>query len=106
MTQFPEQSGSDPIRVGTSQSEAREKARGLTHDLRNALNGASVNIEAARGRSEREGVTPKDLSPFLARAADQLDAASTITKAIFNLLSEVIDSQNAPPAAPPKSSTT
>jgi hypothetical protein len=99
------QSGPEPVLNGTGATDARARARGLGHDLRNALNGASVNIEAARGRAEREGTLPGDLTPFLTRAAGQIDAASTITRAIFALMNEVLDSQSGP-AAPPTSTTT
>ncbi|MEO8944909.1 MAG: hypothetical protein ABI338_00310 [Gemmatimonadaceae bacterium] len=53
--------------------------RKLAHDVRNALNGVSVNLEVARSRTSR-GADATQVSPFLESAAQQLEAAASLHK--------------------------
>ncbi len=62
-----------------SVSHATELRR-LAHEVRNALNGVSVNLEVARTRAARGISDPDQLVPFLESAAKQLEAAAKLHK--------------------------
>jgi len=51
----------------------------LAHDVRNALNGVTVNLEVARSRAER-GVDIAQVAAFLEAASQQLDAVTRLHK--------------------------
>ncbi len=51
----------------------------LSHDVRNALNGVSVNLEVARSRAQG-GADVAQVAPFLETAAQQLDLAARLHK--------------------------
>jgi hypothetical protein len=59
------------------------------------LNGAAVNLEAARAKAERGDVAVKDLVPFLSRAAEQIDAVARLSKTAFTMLNEALEDQAA-----------
>ena len=60
-------------------------AGGVSHELRNALNGVAVNLEVVRSRSERDGVPARSLSSFAGSASDQLETVIAITEALVSL---------------------
>jgi hypothetical protein len=51
----------------------------LAHDVRNALNGVSVNLEVARSRAAR-GIDVAQVAPFIETAAQQLETAVRLHK--------------------------
>lgn len=55
------------------------------HELRDALNGVHLNLEALRSRSARAGIAAKELTGFAEAAADQLEAVSARTEALLFL---------------------
>lgn len=58
---------------------------GVAHELRNALNGAAVNLEVIRSRSGREGVAASALGSFAGAASGQLEQVIAITDALMAL---------------------
>lgn len=60
----------------------------LAHDVRNALNGVSVNLEVARSRAQR-GVDIAQVAPFLETAAQQLEAATRLHKRYTDIVSDI-----------------
>jgi hypothetical protein len=57
----------------------------VAHDLKGALNGASVNLEVVRSRSERESTTGADVHRFAENAAEQLALVIRATSALLAL---------------------
>jgi signal transduction histidine kinase len=57
----------------------------VAHDLKGALNGASVNLEVVRSRSERESTTGADVHRFAENAAEQLALVIRATTALLAL---------------------
>jgi hypothetical protein len=57
----------------------------LAHDVKNALNGVSVNLEVARSRATRGISDPAQLAPFLESAAQQLETAAKLHKQFADL---------------------
>ena len=57
----------------------------IAHDLKGALNGASVNLEVVRSRSERETSTGADVHRFAVTAADQLAVVIRANTALLGL---------------------
>jgi hypothetical protein len=57
----------------------------IAHDLKGALNGASVNIEVVRSRAERPDVKVADMAPYATAAGDQLAIVIRVTTALLNL---------------------
>ena len=57
----------------------------VAHDLKGALNGASVNLEVVRTRSERPGVSAADLASYAESATDQMTAVIRMTTALLAL---------------------
>jgi signal transduction histidine kinase len=55
------------------------------HEVKNALNGVHLNLEAIRSRSQREGAKPRDLAAMAGAAADQLEALTDQTESILFL---------------------
>lgn len=55
------------------------------HDVKNALNGVHLNLEAIRSRSQREGTKPRDLAALATAAADQLESLTDRTESILFL---------------------
>ena len=54
--------------------------RRLSHDVKNALHGISVNLEVARSRASRGVVDASQLTPFLESASQQLEVATKLHK--------------------------
>ena len=75
----------------------------LAHDVRNALNGVSVNLEVARSRAQR-GVDIAQVAPFIETAAQQLEAATRLhkryTDVVSDLASETASHRDCAPARP------
>jgi signal transduction histidine kinase len=57
----------------------------VAHDLKGALNGASVNLEVVRSRAERESTTGPDVHRYAVNAADQLAIVIRATGALLSL---------------------
>lgn len=55
------------------------------HELKGALNGVAVNLEVVRSRSTRSDAASTAVAPFVASAADQLDAVVDMTEALLKL---------------------
>jgi len=70
----------------------REILRRAGHELRNALNGVSVNVEVVRSRADREG-SPRELASFAERASAQMREASALTDGLLALVGSVLASQ-------------
>jgi len=60
----------------------------LAHDVRNALNGVSVNLEVARSRAQR-GIDIAQVAPFIETAAQQLEAAARLHKRYTDVVSDL-----------------
>lgn len=60
-------------------------AGGVSHELRNALNGVAVNLEVVRSRSERDGVPAGSLASFAGSASDELETVIAVTEALVSL---------------------
>ena|SRR5688572_7319000 len=86
--------GASGSRPGGPAADPRiTQARELAHDVRNALNGAAVNLEAARAKAERGDTAVQDLVPFLSRAAEQIDAVARLSKTALTMLNEALEDQ-------------
>ncbi len=70
----------------------REIIRQAGHEIRNALNGISVNVEVVRSRSAREE-SPKDISSFAERASAQVGEASALTDGLLAFVDSVLRAQ-------------
>lgn len=70
----------------------REIIRRAGHEIRNALNGVSVNVEVVRSRSGREQ-PPKDLASFAERASAQVGEASALTDGLLAFVTSVLAAQ-------------
>jgi hypothetical protein len=57
----------------------------IAHDLKGALNGASVNMEVVRSRAERPDAKVTDIGPYATAAGDQLAIVIRMTTALLNL---------------------
>lgn len=55
------------------------------HEVKDALNGVSLNLEVIRSRSERPGVDSQSLSSFATSAAEQLELLSARTESLLFL---------------------
>ncbi|MDQ6886027.1 MAG: hypothetical protein M3068_01905 [Gemmatimonadota bacterium] len=55
------------------------------HDIRNPLNGASLNLEVVRARAAVPGTDPLALAPFAEAASSQLSAAVELVEALLTL---------------------
>lgn len=64
--------------------DGRTELKRLAHDVRNALNGVSVNLEVARSRAAR-GSDIAQIAPFLETAAQQLDTVTRLHKRFTDL---------------------
>jgi len=67
----------------------RAELRRLAHDVRNALNGVSVNLEVARTRAARPSAEAAQLVAFLDTAAQQLELAARLHKQFTDLATAV-----------------
>lgn len=71
-----------------SDSDRSAELAQLAHDVRNALNGAAVNLEVARSRAQR-GTEVALVAPFIDTAAQQLEAAARLHKRYTDVVTEV-----------------
>lgn len=55
------------------------------HDLKDALNGVHLNLEAVRSRSAKPGAAARELTTFAESAADQLEAVSARAESLLFL---------------------
>jgi hypothetical protein len=58
----------------------------VAHDLKGALNSASVNLEVVRSRSERESTTGAGVHRYAVNAAEQLTIVIRATGALLSLV--------------------
>ncbi len=58
----------------------------LTHEIRNPLNGAMVNLQVIASRAERSGADAAALAPFATSAGTELDRATGMVEALLHLL--------------------
>lgn len=70
----------------------REIIRRAGHEIRNALNGISVNVEVVRSRSAREE-SPKDIASFAERASAQVGEVSALTDGLLAFVDSVLTAQ-------------
>ncbi len=59
------------------------------HEIRNALNGVSVNVEVVRSRTSRDDA-PKEVASFAERASAQVSEASALTDGALALIGAVL----------------
>ena len=70
----------------------REIIRRAGHEIRNALNGVSVNVEVVRSRTAREEA-PKDVASFAERASAQVREASALADGLLAFVDSVLMAQ-------------
>ncbi len=63
----------------------RRLAERLTHEIRNPLNGAVVNLEVLRSRSARADLSATALQPFAAAAAEETARAISLVESLLML---------------------
>jgi signal transduction histidine kinase len=63
----------------------RRLAARLTHEIRNPLNGAVVNLEVLRSRSARADLSATALQPFAAAAAEETARAIALVESLLML---------------------
>jgi signal transduction histidine kinase len=63
----------------------QQLAGGVAHELRNALNGAAVNLEVVRSRAGRDGLAASALGSFAGSASEQLEQVMLMTDALIAL---------------------
>jgi signal transduction histidine kinase len=68
-----------------------ELGRPVAHELRNALNGVSVNLEVVRGRAARADAPAASVARFADAAVDQLDTLAALTDALLALVRPVAE---------------
>jgi hypothetical protein len=56
-----------------------------SHDVKDALNGVSVNLEVVRGRAARPELAAATVAPFAEAAAQQLERLTTLVEAVLAL---------------------
>ena len=83
-------SGSNENDQADRVAEIRSQARRLSHDMRNALNGIAVNLEAARGRVG-ELPNAERVEPLLGHAARQIDVATAICREMVDLIGDALE---------------
>jgi hypothetical protein len=72
-----------------SPDEPQAALKRLSHDVKNALHGVSVNLEVARTRAARGVTDLTQVTPFLESAAQQLDLAVKLHKQFADLAAEL-----------------
>jgi signal transduction histidine kinase len=68
-----------------------ELGRPAAHEVRNALNGVSVNLEVVRGRAARADSSATGIARFADAAVEQLDMLSALTDALLALVRPVAE---------------
>ena len=72
--------------VGALWLQMLQRAIGrAAHDVRDALNGVSVNLEVVRSRSTRADAPASAVAPFAESAAHQLERLATLIEAVLAL---------------------
>ncbi|MEO6528903.1 MAG: hypothetical protein ABIP93_19960 [Gemmatimonadaceae bacterium] len=75
-----------PVDAGLLWLAVLQRAVGrASHDVKDALNGVSVNLEVIRSRAERPDVPAAAVAPFAAAAAQQLEKLTTLLDAVLAL---------------------
>jgi hypothetical protein len=64
----------------------QEVARRSAHDVKNALNGAAVNLEVVRSRLGRPGATGEGAARFAETASEQLERVTEYAEALLALV--------------------
>jgi hypothetical protein len=85
---------SDAQPSGAHASDLRGELRKLSHDVKNALHGVSVNLEVARTRMARGVIDADQVLPFLDSAAQQLDTATALYKQVYERFSALAASSS------------
>jgi hypothetical protein len=75
--------------VETGQVSTTDELARLSHDVKNALHGVSINLEVARSRAARGIGDPAQIVPFLDNAAQQLDTATKLYKQVAELVASL-----------------
>ena len=76
----------DAERVGGLWLATLQRAVGrASHDVKDALNGVSVNLEVVRGRASRPDAPAAAVAPFAEAAAHQLERLTTLIEAVLAL---------------------
>ncbi len=73
---------------GAAAGHTASDLKDLAHDVRNALNGVSVNLAVARSRAAR-GSDVTQIAPFLEAAGQQLELATTLHKRFTDLATQL-----------------
>ena len=55
----------------------------VAHDVKDALNGVTVNLEVIRSRTQREGTPASAVAPFADAAGQQLERLTTLLEALL-----------------------
>src|SRR5215210_5997522 len=75
-----------PADAGVLWLAALQRALGrASHDLKDALNGVSVNLEVVRSRARRADAPASAVAPFAEAAAQQLDRLTALLDAVLAL---------------------
>src|SRR5215218_6101736 len=75
-----------PVDAGVLWLAALQRALGrATHDVKDALNGVSVNLEVIRSRAARVDAPASAVAPFAEAAAQQLERLTTLLDAVLAL---------------------
>ena len=86
--QHPPPGGDSPSATDARQwlDQLYELARPVGHELRNSLNGVSVNLEVVRSRAARGGSTSDSIVRFADAAAEQLETLARLTEVLLRLM--------------------
>ena len=77
---------SAPEDLGTLWLHVLQRAIGrVSHDVKDALNGVSVNLEVIRSRAQRADTPATALGQFASAAGQQLDRLTILTEAVLAL---------------------
>lgn len=75
-----------PVDAGVLWLATLQRALGrASHDVKDALNGVSVNLEVIRGRAARPDLRAEAMAPFADAAAQQLDRLTSLMEAVLAL---------------------
>src|SRR5919112_40064 len=75
-----------PVDAGVLWLAALQRALGrATHDVKDALNGVSVNLEVVRSRASRADAPASTVAPFAEAAAQQLERLTGLLDAVLAL---------------------
>lgn len=83
MTEAAGKPGADAIAI------VREVVRRSGHEIRNALNGVSVNVEVVKSRKGREGAAG-EVASFADRASTDVGRATSFTNGVLALFDAVL----------------